>query len=74
MVYMHSQEAIIVFNRFIKLIFISSEQVRLRERETMLHSFRREDENLKFDINSKLNYSHCVYVVQLLVTVSGVME
>ena len=47
---MHSQEAIITFNRFIKLIFIGSEQVRLRERETMLHSFKREGENLKFDI------------------------
>ena len=50
MIYIHSQETKIVFNRFIELIFIGSEQVRLRERETMLHPFRREDENLKFDI------------------------
>ena len=49
-------------NHIIKLIFIGLERVRLKGRERMLHSFRREDENLKFDIifQAKL-FTMCLY-------------
>ena len=49
-------------NHIIKLIFIGLERVRLKGRERMLHSFRREDEHLKFDIifQAKL-FTMCLY-------------
>ena len=72
----HLQEAIITVNHVIKLIFIGLERVRLKGRERMLHSFRREDENLKFDIifQAKL-FTMCLYFcVSVFVSLCRAMQ